>query len=1287
MMTNSGSGRFIARYTRGVLFAALIGQCGFAFAIGDGLVGPVPPGGLALSATPLTYVGGKNVSCYNAADGAIDLEISGGIAPFSVLWSGPNGYADPNEDISGLGIGTYTVLVEDDLGATASIVVVLDGPELLTLEQSAFVYNGGYNVSCAGASDASVDMTILGGSVPFNITWTDGLGYSATSEDISGIAAGSYQAVVIDGNGCFATRTIELQAPAVLEITATLSAVDGFNLACADGADGRVELQVQGGVTPYTYAWGNGSTDQIADGLAAGDHTVVVTDASGCSASASYTLTAPTPLDATANAFIYANGGNTSCVGVSDGAIAAIVSGGTTPYEFIWSGPDGFTSTEGMINGLAAGSYELIVTDGNGCERSVTNILLDPEPINITLVPTIFQGGYKLPCAGSANGAIQATVSGGMNDYVYSWSGPGSFSSDLANIDSLVAGVYVLEVDDGKGCPSSASMDLTAPDPLSVTLDISDHHGFAISCAGDDGSIDATLAGGTAEYNYAWSSTNGFSSHLQNIGGLGIGSYTLVVTDANGCQLDTTLTLTAPDPLQAEFDVQVIACANDPSGSIDLTVTGGGSDYTFNWTGPGGFTSTGEDLSALESGSYTVTVMDELGCVGEFTTILTAPTAIASGALVSFFGHFELQCANDSSGSFELDPHGGTGPFEVAVTGPNGYTSTSMSNTQLVAGTYQVLISDHAGCTFDTTIVLTQPQDVLNVDLIPFVYPSGTNISCFGVADGSIDAVVFGGVAPYTIIWNGPDGSFATQEDVSALAASDQPYTILLTDDNHCTFSTGVLLTGPASGLHDDVEGAVYPGGANVSCSTAQDGSIELSVTGGNGGFTYMWNGPNGFSSTQEDLSGLGAGTYTATISDMNGCSLQEVITLVSPAPFAAALQASTYPGGSTISCSGMEDGSITATVQGGVAPFIFTWSGPNGFTSTQGTISNLGEGMYCVLVTDVNGCTTEQCLELIAPALLALQSATTDARCGQAIGAVDLGVSGGTSPFLYAWSNGANTQDISDLQPGAYNVTVMDANGCSAEELATVNGTPGVLAEGVISVATCQGNSDGSIDLSVLQGTAPYNFAWSNGSTAEDIGSIAAGTYSVIVTDDVGCTYQESWTVFGSTQLAIDTMVSEFAGGYNVSAYGAADGSVITAVSGGTPPYSFVWSNGATTESVSNVQAGTYVLVVTDANGCTAELSVELTQADELKMPNAFSPNGDGDNDAFVIRGIDGWPKNLFSVVNRWGNRVYEQPNYKNQWVGDNSQGEPLPNGTYFIILTLNNGERTLQGFVDLRR
>ncbi|HRF81824.1 MAG TPA: gliding motility-associated C-terminal domain-containing protein, partial [Flavobacteriales bacterium] len=278
-------------------------------------------------------------------------------------------------------------------------------------------------------------------------------------------------------------------------------------------------------------------------------------------------------------------------------------------------------------------------------------------------------------------------------------------------------------------------------------------------------------------------------------------------------------------------------------------------------------------------------------------------------------------------------------------------------------------------------------------------------------------------------------------------------------------------------------------------------------------------------------------------------------------------------------------------------------------------------------------------------------------------------------------------TQDLSDLSPGNYAVTVSDANGCIAEANATVNGSPAIEASANPTNITCFGDPSGALDLNVSNGTAPFTFQWNNGATTEDLTGITAGNYSVTITDAAGCSYTTSFSIQAPTAIAFATHLSSYAQGYNVSAFGAQDGSIATAVSGGVEPYTFAWSNGATTESISGLPAGTYTLVVTDANGCTASLTAELTEATDLEMPTAYSPNNDGANDRFVVRGIEGYPRNLLTILNRWGNVVYEQPNYKNEWAGQNGQGDELPNGTYFVILSINDGSRTLQGFVDLRR
>ncbi|HRH39101.1 MAG TPA: gliding motility-associated C-terminal domain-containing protein, partial [Flavobacteriales bacterium] len=166
-----------------------------------------------------------------------------------------------------------------------------------------------------------------------------------------------------------------------------------------------------------------------------------------------------------------------------------------------------------------------------------------------------------------------------------------------------------------------------------------------------------------------------------------------------------------------------------------------------------------------------------------------------------------------------------------------------------------------------------------------------------------------------------------------------------------------------------------------------------------------------------------------------------------------------------------------------------------------------------------------------------------------------------------------------------------------------------------------------------------------------------------------------------------IDATTSHYDSGHEVSGLTAIDGSIDVNVLGGTSPYSYAWNTGSTTASITGLGAGQYVLTVTDANGCSDTLDVTLTAPDDLDLPTGFTPNGDGYNDHFIIHGVESYPASLFTVFNRWGNIVYERLNYKNDWSGENSSGEMLPNGTYFVIFNINNGERTLETYVDLRR
>jgi gliding motility-associated-like protein len=405
------------------------------------------------------------------------------------------------------------------------------------------------------------------------------------------------------------------------------------------------------------------------------------------------------------------------------------------------------------------------------------------------------------------------------------------------------------------------------------------------------------------------------------------------------------------------------------------------------------------------------------------------------------------------------------------------------------------------------------------------------------------------------------------------------------------------------------------------------------------------------------------------------------------PQPIGITLDAFTFASGSNISCANADDGSIDPIIEGGTQTYTLAWSGPDGFTSSDAQLTALAPGTYCLQVTDANGCVQNECTTLTAPDELSLITSTTIAACGQDVGSVTMVVNGGSAPYQHAWSNGATTQDISGLSPGSYTSIVTDLNGCTSTAEATVTGTPAVIAEGAVTNNLCNGGSEGSILLSVTSGVAPLTYLWSNGSNAEQLNDLEAGTYSVTITDANNCSYTGTFSVSQNSALVIDTLLSSYSGGYNVSTWGGSDGSIATEVSGGTAPYTYSWSNGSSTPDISGLPAGTYTLVVTDANGCTASIIVIITQPNDLIMPTGYSPNGDGANDNFFIQGLDAYPSNTFVVINRWGNVVYDRLNYRNDWNGENSSNEQLPNGTYFVILKVNDGERTLQGYVDLRR
>lgn len=431
-------------------------------------------------------------------------------------------------------------------------------------------------------------------------------------------------------------------------------------------------------------------------------------------------------------------------------------------------------------------------------------------------------------------------------------------------------------------------------------------------------------------------------------------------------------------------------------------------------------------------------------------------------------------------------------------------------------------------------------------------------------------------------------------------------------------------------------------------------------------------------------LSGIGTQDVTIYSSDANG-NIDSCIIVVS-------ILDTISP---TITC----EGDITTCDP------VVTFNIPNGsdncgtavVTQTAGLTSGstfpVGTTTNEFTVTDLSGNTATCSFDVIVETYPQVSSVITEPTCnGDADGAIDITVTGGTPNYNYNWDNGATSEDISSIGAGTYTIVVTDDNGCTDSVEIVLTEPDAVSASGTVNDVSCFGANDGSIDITATGGDGSYTYLWSNGSSDEDLSGLAGSSYSVSITDGNGCSGSASFNVSEPDSMTIDTTLSIYSHGHNISVTGESDGSVDVTISGGTAPYTYTWSNGSTSDDLENVPAGTYVLTVTDANGCEQTITVVLTEPLPVNPADAFTPNGDGYNDFFIIENIDEYPENELLVMNRWGTLVYSASPYNNDWDGSPNKGlviygNQIPEGAYFYVLKLEKGVKPIKGSIVVKR
>lgn len=690
--------------------------------------------------------------------------------------------------------------------------------------------------------------------------------------------------------------------------------------------------------------------------------------------------------------------------------------------------------------------------------------------------------------------------------------------------------------------------------------------------------------------------------------------------------------LTNVSVISAIAATTIPSCFAGNNGTATVTPSGGTAPYTYSWSPYGGTNATATGLSA---GTFTCTITDAVGNILQQTVTVTQPSAVSSTMSSS------STACTFNSGTATVNASGGTGPYTYNWLPSGGTGSTA---TGLGVGTYSCTITDANAC---------MQTDIFNISttLPPTVTSIIANPTGCIANNGNATVVATGGTGIYSYSWS-PSGGTGSVD--SGLGTGN--YTCTITDSNGCTVTASTSITNSPLPI------ASVSAFTNVLCNGGNTGTASVNVTSGTPGFTYLWSPTGGTAATG---TGLTMGNYICTVTDSQGCVTTQSVTITEPSPLASTLISD------TATCGNSNGSAAIVGVTGGVGPYTYLWS----TSQTTTTISNLAGGTYSVTITDANGCSLVESINVIAIAaqVVTTQSTVNPFCYGGTSGAASVNVTGGISPFIYSWAPiGGNSAIATNLSAGIYTVTVIGNDGCIQTQLVTLTQPAALQVANTIVPENCS-NTDGSASVSITGGTPAYTYLWSTTSTNDTISNLSAGTYSVTVLDANGCSV--------STSVNIPSINSVNANAGTSITITLGQNTTLNASGGGT--YSWSPSTGLSCSNCQNPTANpsvttTYTLLVTDANGCQGTDSVTVfvdIPCGEVFVPSAFSPNGDQENDVLYVRGIC-ISSMYFQIYNRWGELVFLTEDNSFGWDGT-WRGKPCEAAvfTYVLQATLNDG------------
>ena len=1029
-------------------------------------------------------------------------------------------------------------------------------------------------------------MNASGATAPYQYS-IDGGNTWQTSNTFNTLTAGTYTIDIKDNNNCSDNVNITITEPTILVVSqGTIT-----NVSCFGGNDGSLSVNASGATAPYQYSIDGGITWQNSNTfntLTAGTYTIDIKDNNNCSDNINITITEPNQVN------ISTSFTEPSCHGGSNGSISLNVSGATAPYQYSIDGGNTW-QTSNTFNALATGTYTIQIEDANGCNYSASETITQPTQINIT---TSFN---EPSCFGFSDGAISLNVSGATAPYQYSIDGGITWQTSNT-FNALVAGTYTIQIEDNNGCSYSASETITQP----TVLVVSQGNVTNVSCfGGNDGSLSVNASGATAPYQYSidggttWQTSNTFNT-------LTAGTYTIDIKDNNNCSDNVNITITEPTILVvSQATITNVSCFGGNDGSLSVNASGATAPYQYSIDG-GNTWQNSNTFNTLTAGTYTIDIKDNNNCSDNINITITEPNQV--NISTSFT---EPSCHGGSNGSISLNVSGATAPYQYSIDGGNTWQTSNTFN-GLAAGTYTIQIEDANGCNYSASETITQPTQIN-------ITTSFNEPSCFGFSDGAISLNVSGATAPYQYSIDGGN-TWQTSNTFNALAAGT--YTIQIEDNNGCSYSASETITQPTVLVVS--QGNV----TNVSCFGGNDGSLSVNASGATAPYQYRIAGPGGVWQNSNTFNTLTAGTYNIVIQDNNSCSQSIGITITEPTILVVSQGTIT-----NVSCFGGNDGSLSVNASGATAPYQYSIDG--GITwQNSNTFNTLTAGTYTIDIKDNNNCSDNINITITEPNQVNISTSFTEPSChGGSNGSISLNVSGATAPYQYS-IDGGNTWQTSNTfnalaMTGTYTIQIEDANGCNYSTSETITQPTQINITTSFNEPSCFGFSDGAISLNVSGATAPYQYSIDGGitwQTSNTFNALTAGTYTIQIEDNNGCSYSASETITQPTVLVVSQ-----GNVTNVSCFGGNDGSLSVNASGATAPYQYriagpggVWQNSNTFNTLT---AGTYTIVIQDNNSCSQSIGITITEPTILVVSQGTITNVScfGGNDGSLSVNVSG--------------------------------------------------------------